>query len=85
MRILVTNDDGIHAPGLRALAQAVRDLGEVHVVAPAVERSAVGHAITLFEPLWIEKVRTRDHARGTSTSRTRSSWRSPCRGRRPTA
>ena len=61
MRILVTNDDGIHAPGLRALAQAVRDLGEVHVVAPAVERSAVGHAITLFEPLWIEKVRTRDH------------------------
>ena len=47
MRILLSNDDGIHAPGLAALYDAVKDLGEVHVVAPAGEQSAVGHAITL--------------------------------------
>ena len=51
MRILITNDDGIAAPGIEALWRAVRDLGEVTVVAPDSERSAVGHAITLAEPL----------------------------------
>ena len=51
MRILLTNDDGIAAPGLAALWRAVRDLGEVTVVAPTVERSAVGHAITIADPL----------------------------------
>jgi 5'-nucleotidase len=48
---LLTNDDGIGAPGLFALYQSIRDLGEVIVVAPSVERSAVGHAITLSDPL----------------------------------
>lgn len=51
MRLLLTNDDGVGAPGLAALYAAVRDLGEVTVVAPEVERSAVGHAITLSDPL----------------------------------
>jgi 5'-nucleotidase len=51
VRILVTNDDGIAAPGILALWRAVRDLGEVTVVAPDSERSAVGHAITLADPL----------------------------------
>lgn len=51
MRILVTNDDGIHAPGLRALVEALRDVGEVTVVAPERERSAISHAITMTEPL----------------------------------
>jgi len=51
MRILVTNDDGIHAPGINALAEAMRALGEVAVVAPDRERSAVGHALTLHHPL----------------------------------
>jgi len=51
VRILITNDDGIAAPGIEALWLAVRDLGEVTVVAPDTERSAVGHAITLAEPL----------------------------------
>lgn len=51
MRILITNDDGIAAPGIEALWRAVRDLGEVTVVAPDSERSAVGHAITLADPL----------------------------------
>jgi len=50
-RILLTNDDGIDAPGLHALAASLRPLGDLVVVAPAVERSAVGHAITLSDPL----------------------------------
>jgi 5'-nucleotidase len=56
VQILVTNDDGIHAPGLFALAQAMNQLGEVHVVAPLVEKSAVGHALTLVDPLRVDKV-----------------------------
>ncbi|HEX9594167.1 MAG TPA: 5'/3'-nucleotidase SurE [bacterium] len=56
MQILVTNDDGIHAHGLFALTQAMKHLGEVHVVAPLVEKSAVGHALTLVDPLRVEKV-----------------------------
>ena len=51
MRLLICNDDGIHAPGIQALHEAVHDLGETHVVAPAAEQSAVGHAITLSNPI----------------------------------
>lgn len=51
MRILVTNDDGVHAPGIVALAEALRLVGTVTVVAPDRERSAVGHALTLHHPL----------------------------------
>jgi 5'-nucleotidase len=49
--LLVTNDDGIHAPGLTALAEALDSLGEVWVVAPEREQSACGHALTLHRPL----------------------------------
>lgn len=51
MRILVTNDDGIHAPGLLALARALAPLGEVTVIAPERQQSAAGHGITLHKPL----------------------------------
>lgn len=51
MRILLTNDDGIYAPGLAALEQQLRHLGEVFVVAPATEQSGVGHSITFLTPL----------------------------------
>ena len=54
--ILVTNDDGIHAAGLRALADSLGGLGEVHVVAPDREQSAVGHALTLHRPLRVESL-----------------------------
>jgi len=54
--VLVSNDDGIHAPGLHALHEAVRDLGDVRVVAPAAEQSAVGHAITLSDPIKCREV-----------------------------
>jgi 5'-nucleotidase len=53
-RILVSNDDGVHAPGLAALAAALERVGEVFVVAPDRERSAVGHALTLHRPLTVE-------------------------------
>ena len=46
MRILLTNDDGINAPGIRALYRAVRDLGDVHVVAPAGVESCASHSVT---------------------------------------
>jgi 5'-nucleotidase len=49
--VLVTNDDGIHAAGLAALAEALEPLGEVWVVAPEREQSACGHALTLHRPL----------------------------------
>lgn len=51
MRILVANDDGIFSPGIRALALALRELGDVVVVAPDVEQSGVGHSITIRRPL----------------------------------
>ncbi|MDY0144909.1 MAG: 5'/3'-nucleotidase SurE [Kiritimatiellia bacterium] len=51
MRILISNDDGIQAAGIHALHNAVKDLGEIHVIAPDRERSAIGHGITLSKPL----------------------------------
>ena len=59
MRILVTNDDGILAPGLAALYAAVADLGEVTVVAPSSPQSATGHGITLEGPIVTERVHVR--------------------------
>jgi 5'-nucleotidase len=56
MRILLTNDDGIYAPGLRALRQELRKLGSVTVVAPATEQSAAGHSVTLLNPLLVSEV-----------------------------
>jgi 5'-nucleotidase len=53
-RILVTNDDGVRSPGIHALADALRRLGEVIVVAPHIEASAIGHALTLRRPLRME-------------------------------
>jgi 5'-nucleotidase len=53
-RILVTNDDGVRSPGIHALADALRRVGEVVVVAPHVEASAIGHALTLRRPLRME-------------------------------
>jgi 5'-nucleotidase len=54
--ILVTNDDGITAPGIRNLIEAIKDLGTVLVVAPDSPQSGMGHAITLGKPLRMNKV-----------------------------
>ncbi|MHB8636298.1 MAG: 5'/3'-nucleotidase SurE [Fimbriimonadaceae bacterium] len=60
MRILVTNDDGIHAPGLRLLAELAADFGRVKVVAPDRERSACGHSMTMRDPLRVKAVQWGD-------------------------
>ena len=51
MRILVSNDDGVYSPGIAALAEVASEFGTVRVVAPDVERSSMGHAITSSRPL----------------------------------
>jgi 5'-nucleotidase len=55
--ILVTNDDGVQSEGIHALADAMKQLGEVVVVGPLQEASAIGHALTLRRPLRIETLR----------------------------
>jgi len=55
MRILVTNDDGIYSPGIASLAKVASRFGEVKVVAPDVEQSSMGHAITASRPLFYKK------------------------------
>jgi len=53
-KILVVNDDGIDAPGIRALISVMKDLGDVVVVAPDGPQSGMGHAITIAKPyVWI--------------------------------
>src|SRR3979409_535782 len=54
--ILITNDDGITAPGIRNLVEAVKDLGKIVVVAPDKPQSGMGHAITIGNPLRLHKV-----------------------------
>lgn len=56
IKILVTNDDGIYAPGIFALVNAMKELGDVSVVAPLAEKSAVGHAITVSDPLRVTEI-----------------------------
>lgn len=56
-RILLSNDDGIFAPGLAALRRAVADMGDVEVIAPASGQSAAGHSITLTASLTVREVR----------------------------
>ncbi|MEG6615591.1 5'/3'-nucleotidase SurE [Peptococcaceae bacterium 1198_IL3148] len=56
MRFLVSNDDGIQAPGINALRKALEQIGDVTVVAPDRERSATGHGITVYRPLRAKKV-----------------------------
>ena len=55
MRILITNDDGIYSPGIAALAKIAARFGQVTVIAPDVEQSSMGHAVTHSRPLSIKK------------------------------
>ena len=60
--ILISNDDGIHSEGIKALARALRRVGEVYVVAPDRERSAASHSLTLNRPLRVELYGTNVYA-----------------------
>ena len=59
MRILVANDDGIYSPGICALAEVASEFGDVRVVAPDVEQSSMGHAVTASRPLSYRPTRLR--------------------------
>ncbi|MFP3909339.1 MAG: 5'/3'-nucleotidase SurE [Archaeoglobaceae archaeon] len=54
--ILLTNDDGVYSAGLRASYEALKDLGDVYVVSPAVQKSAVGRSISIMEPIRVSEV-----------------------------
>jgi 5'-nucleotidase len=60
--IVVTNDDGIHARGLRALADAMRQIGKVTIIAPLAERSAAAQSLTLRQPVYWETIADGEHA-----------------------
>jgi 5'-nucleotidase len=60
MRILISNDDGIYSPGIIVLAETAREFGEVRIVAPDVEQSSTGHAITASRPLSYRRTRLKD-------------------------
>ncbi|NHZ86878.1 MAG: 5'/3'-nucleotidase SurE [Planctomycetia bacterium] len=62
--VLVTNDDGIFAPGIYALWEAMQDIGDVTVVAPDTEKSAVGHAITITDPLRVQQIHRKNGFEG---------------------
>jgi len=64
LEILLTNDDGVYAPGLAALEHELRALGNVTVVAPATEQSGVGHSITFLSPLICKEVYRANRRRG---------------------
>jgi 5'-nucleotidase len=55
-RILVTNDDGVHSDGIHILARALAPFGDITIVAPIQEASAIGHALTLRRPLRVQTV-----------------------------
>lgn len=66
--IVVTNDDGIHAPGLRALIRALEDMATVTVVAPSHERSASAQSLTLRQPIYCDQIAEREYSvEGTPT------------------
>jgi 5'-nucleotidase len=64
MQILLTNDDGIYAPGLKALEHQLQNLGNVEVVAPLTEQSGVGHSITYLTPLMARELFDGERRRG---------------------
>lgn len=64
MRILLTNDDGIFAPGLLAMYRELTRMGEVTIVAPATPQSGVGHAISVSQPLFCQEIDVGDGIRG---------------------
>lgn len=69
-RILVTNDDGVRAPGLAALVEALAPLGEITIVAPAENHSGTGHALTLSGPIYVDRVTIGENRTATAAAAT---------------
>jgi 5'-nucleotidase len=72
-RILVTNDDGVRAPGLLAVAEALRPLGEVTIVAPAENQSGKGHSLTISDPIYVDQIKLTDEIQAWSAVATPAS------------
>ncbi len=70
MRILITNDDGVNSSGIIAAKNAVNELGDINIVAPATQQSGIGHALTLFEPIRVTSSIMRDGSKAYSVSGT---------------
>ena len=68
MNILISNDDGVFAPGILAAKQAVEDLGNVYVVAPDKNNSSVGRRLTLFKHLKLTTCKLEDGSKAYSVS-----------------
>ncbi|HSP24828.1 MAG TPA: 5'/3'-nucleotidase SurE, partial [Saliniramus sp.] len=85
MRILCTNDDGIHAPGLKALEAIARQLSDdVYVVAPETDQSGVSHSLSLNDPLRLREISDRHFAvKGTPTDCVIMAMRSILADKRP--
>ena len=70
MKILVTNDDGIHSSGIYALWDVAKEFGDVTLVAPNTQKSAVGHGITIADPLYITEIDLGNGFKGSAVSGT---------------
>ena len=70
MKILVTNDDGIYSPGIYALWDVAKEFGDVTLVAPNTQKSAVGHAITIANPLYVTEINRDNGFKGYAVSGT---------------
>ncbi len=70
MRILITNDDGVNSSGIVTAKDAVKGLGDIYVVAPAMQQSGIGHALTLFEPIRVTKSKLLDGSEAYAVSGT---------------
>lgn len=70
MKILLTNDDGVAASGILAAKEAVSEFGETFVVAPANQKSGIGHALSINEPLRLNQIKLRDNSDAYSVSGT---------------
>lgn len=70
MKALISNDDGINATGILSAKKAVEDLCDVYVVAPEIQQSGIGHALTLYDPLRINQIILKDGSKGYSVTGT---------------
>tara|TARA_B100001741_G_scaffold132596_1_gene109292 strand:- start:726 stop:1481 length:756 start_codon:yes stop_codon:yes gene_type:complete len=70
LKILVTNDDGIYSSGIFALWDVAREFGEVDIIAPINEKSAVSHGITISNPIYVKEIKREDGFKGLAVSGT---------------
>ena len=70
MKILVTNDDGIYSSGIFALWDVAREFGDVDIIAPMNEKSAVSHGITISNPIYVKEIEREDGFKGLAVSGT---------------